>query len=429
MIFPHFNALTGAEQVVVCLQRIYAMQLTTASGGNVSVRDSDGNVWISPAGVDKSRLTVDDIVCVAADGQQHGKHSASSELPFHQAIYRSRPGLQVVLHAHPDALVAFSAVRQLPDVSLLAGKKTACGQLGFVDYAMTGSDLLGEKIAAGFAAGGDSLILENHGVVIAAGDMQTAFERFDALVHLAESQIYAAGLSRGDEATEILTVGDGQWTGNSDPQFSLDSKAIDNRLAEEICDYSHRACQQRLFTSTSGWMAVRDGQSMIVNRIHADRANIQPGQLLRVDLHAGTDVDSSGLFRCFLKLFEQHDDIDVVFFAQPAHMMGFNLSGHAFNSRIIPEAFLFLRDVECQYSIDPGIISHAISSATPVLMIKNQGVLVTGKSLFQAFDRLEVAEFTAKALISATALGVVNQISDAGIEEMSRAFDLPDANE
>ena len=103
-----------ADQLVMFMQRIYDKRLTTMSGGNLSIRDDDGNIWITPAGVDKGTLTRRDIICVKPDGTVIGPHKPSSELPFHISVYKMRSDLHAVLHAHPPALVAFSIVRQCP---------------------------------------------------------------------------------------------------------------------------------------------------------------------------------------------------------------------------------------------------------------------------------------------------------------------------
>ena len=53
-----------ADQLVMFMQRIYDKGLTTMSGGNLSIRDTEGNIWITPAGIDKGTLTRKDIICV-----------------------------------------------------------------------------------------------------------------------------------------------------------------------------------------------------------------------------------------------------------------------------------------------------------------------------------------------------------------------------
>ena len=88
-----------ADQLVMFMQRIYDKGLTTMSGGNLSIRDTEGNIWITPAGIDKGTLTRRDIICVRPDGTCEGPHKPSSELPFHQSVYRQRPELPA--HSHP----------------------------------------------------------------------------------------------------------------------------------------------------------------------------------------------------------------------------------------------------------------------------------------------------------------------------------------
>jgi len=77
-----------AERLVQAMARIYQYRMTTTSGGNLSIRDSDGSIWITPARVDKGSIRVDDIVRVLPDGSTEGRHRPSSEFPFHQRIQR-----------------------------------------------------------------------------------------------------------------------------------------------------------------------------------------------------------------------------------------------------------------------------------------------------------------------------------------------------
>ena len=86
-----------------------------------------------------------------------------------------------------------------------------------------------------------------------------------------------------------------------------------------------------------------------------------------------------------------------------------------FDARTIPESYVFLRDVVrvpygAQYQNDAGIADF-VSAASPAAILQNDGVLVTGSSVLDAFDRLEVLESTAEAIINAGALGNVATMS------------------
>ena len=112
------STLHPRDEIMQTMDRIYRYRMTTTSGGNLSIRDEAGDIWISPARVDKGNLTRGDIVCVHPDGTVDGLHPPSSEFPFHKAIYDTRPDIRAIVHAHPVALVAFSICRKSPNTRL-----------------------------------------------------------------------------------------------------------------------------------------------------------------------------------------------------------------------------------------------------------------------------------------------------------------------
>src|ERR1700733_12113976 len=151
------------DEIMRTMERIYRYRMTTTSGGNISIHDDDGAIWITPARLDKGNLRRDDIVCGRPDGSYEGPHKPSSEFPFHRAIYQGRPDIRGIVHAHPVALVAFSICRRVPDTQVLHQARKICGSVGFAPYALPGSAALGKNIAETFATGTDCVILENHG--------------------------------------------------------------------------------------------------------------------------------------------------------------------------------------------------------------------------------------------------------------------------
>jgi len=153
------------DEILQAIQRIYRYRMTTTSGGNLSIREENGDIWITPARLDKGSLRRDDIVCVHADGTMAGANRPSSELPFHQEIYRTRDDIRGIVHAHPVALVAFSLVHRVPDTRLFHQARLVCGEAGFAPYELPGSLALGRNVAALFRQGFDCVLLENHGAV------------------------------------------------------------------------------------------------------------------------------------------------------------------------------------------------------------------------------------------------------------------------
>ena len=122
------------DQITEIISRVYKRGMTTTSGGNISIMDDQGDIWVTPSAIDKGSLRASDIICVKQDGTIIGKHKPSSEFPFHKAIYESRPDIKSVIHAHPPALVSFSIVRQIPITNIISQAKHICGPIGYAKY-------------------------------------------------------------------------------------------------------------------------------------------------------------------------------------------------------------------------------------------------------------------------------------------------------
>lgn len=195
-----------ADQLVMFMQRIYDKGLTTMSGGNLSIRDTEGNIWITPAGIDKGTLTRRDIICVRPDGTCEGPHKPSSELPFHQSVYRQRPELNAVLHAHPPALVAFSIVRKLPNLDLIPTVRQICKDAKIATYAVPGSQALGAEIGKVFAQDCNIALLE---ITASASARQICLLHSSSLKRSITRQslrCWPAGLARSTRCRKMHTT-------------------------------------------------------------------------------------------------------------------------------------------------------------------------------------------------------------------------------
>src|SRR5690554_733637 len=176
-----FELLHPADQIILIMERIYAYGMTTTSGGNLSILDDNGDIWITPSGIDKGSLTSQDIIRVKTDGTIEGIHKPSVELPFHSKLYQRRPDIKAIIHAHPPALVAFSIVREIPDTRIIPEAYIISGSVGMAEYAVPGSAELGNNIAAEFDKGYSAVMLENHGVVVGGSDLFKTFMTFETL--------------------------------------------------------------------------------------------------------------------------------------------------------------------------------------------------------------------------------------------------------
>lgn len=422
-----------ADQLVMFMQRIYDKRLTTMSGGNLSIRDDDGNIWITPAGVDKGTLTRRDIICVKPDGTVIGPHKPSSELPFHISVYKMRSDLHAVLHAHPPALVAFSIVRQCPSLDLIPTVRRICPDVRIATYAVPGSETLGANVGAVFADGCDIAILENHGVCVGAPDMFTAFQRFETLNYTASLEVLGRKVGNIHELPA-----DAYRMSETNFHTKMDDFIPNSRSSEELAarrdmiTLIHRSYQMGLFTATHGTYSVRlaDG-SFVITPFNYDRAYLEEDDLVRVK--AGMKElgkTPSRAVHLHEKIYEAHPDIQAILLAHPVHAMAFAVTDAAFDARTIPESYILLRDVKKipyeEIYTNPDQMAKEFVPSCPAVMVENDCVIVTGGSLLQAFDRLEVMESTAHSIISAQEIGPIVHITDPEIEEIKEAFHLQD---
>lgn len=417
-----------AERLVQAMARIYQYRMTTTSGGNLSILDADGSIWITPARVDKGALRVEDIVRVLPDGTSEGRHKPSSEFPFHRMIYQRRPDLRAIVHAHPVALVAFSICGQTPDTRLFTKARSVCGEVGFAPYALPGSELLGSRIADVFGAGHDCVMLENHGVVVAGADFPDAFRRFETLEFVAKTVIKARALGDVLYLTDAQLEIGGQDEAAAEEYDPGPATSGEQALRRELCDFIRRGYHQRLLTANAGSFSVRvDEHAFLISTQLVDRATIAPEQLALVrDGRRERGTSPSRAWQIHQRIYQRHPGIRAIVNATPVNATAFSASASQLDTRTIPESYIFLRDVPVLpfswvYQA-PEKIAEAMTPEFPIALIENDCALVLGTTILDAFDRLEVLESTAEAVILSRSLGEVRPMGEDVIEELIGAF-------
>ncbi|MBZ0316858.1 MAG: class II aldolase/adducin family protein [Anaerolineae bacterium] len=416
------------QQLVQIINRIYYGGLTTLSGGNLSTLDDEGNIWITPAGIDKGNLTPADMVCVQPDGTAIGLHPPSSELPFHRAIYAQRPDVRAVVHAHAPALVAFSIVRQIPDTRLIPQARRVCGHVGYAPYALPGSEILGANIAGTFAQGFDVVLLENHGVATSGSTLLEAFQRLETLDFCARTQLYAQTL--GDISTltdEQIALFD-NWADHL-PEFTPTYHSSHEReLRHQMSDLVGRACERHLMISTEGVMSARvEGNTFLITPTGMDRRSIGYEDVVLIQNgQREQGKNPSRAVELHIKIYQCHPEVNCIITAQSPYATAYAIGLHPFDTKTIPESYILLQDVpKLPYGVqftDRQVIAEAISEQHPVLLLQNDCVLTVGKNILQAFDRLEVVEFTARSLIYAVPIGSVVPIEERDIQALEKKF-------
>ena len=427
----NFNLMHPAEQIVLLLNRVYQKGLTTTSGGNLSIMDSEGIIWITPSGIDKGSLTPSDICKVLPDGTVIGKYKPSVELPFHKLVYETRPDVSAVLHAHPPALVSYSLIRKVPSINIIPTPHQVCGTVGIAKYEVPGSQALAERIVDEIKKGYNAVIMENHGVITCADSLFEAFKKFETLNFAASIGITASILGTPQSLTdEQIALTDKKGLYSLGEFIPTTYSSDERKLRKEMCALIHRSYDQGLFTSTQGTFSVRlDKDSFLITPYGVDRKYIEPEDIVRIDYNwreAGKRPSRS--VSLHKRIYDDHKEINAITVAHPKHLMAFGVTHTPIDSRTIPESYIAMRDIgRVPFGTnitDPGRISDMISDHSPVVLVENDSVISTGKTLINAFDRLEVAEFTANTIIHAKMIGEIVMISDKEVEDINKAFHL-----
>lgn len=413
------------------MERIYSYRMTTTSGGNLSILDDSGSVWITPARIDKGGLRREDIVEIRPGGEVVGRHKPSSEFPFHHRIYKTRPDIRAIIHAHPVALVAFSICGKRPDTHLFPKAHSICGEVGFAPYALPGSEALGASIAGEFAKGFSCVMLENHGVVVGGADFAEAFRRFETLEFAAKTIIKASALGDVRYAGQEALAAEKRLGEPLESFLPGPACARERELRRELAEFVRRGYRQRLLISTEGSFSARvAGDSFVITPRGCDRAQLTPEELVLVDKgRAESGKRASFAARLHRAIYDRHPSVRTIVNATPVNAMAYAVVEEQLDTRTIPESYVFLRGVEklplsCLWE-DPAAVAGRLSPDFPVYLIENDGAMVLGTSLLDAFDRLEVLESTAEALINSRSLGPVRVMGDDVIRELEGAFHLP----
>ena len=419
-----------AEQLALIIGRIYRSGLTTTSGGNLSIMDDNGDMWITPAGIDKGSLTAKDIMCVKADGTIVGPHRPSSEYPFHRALYKIRPNLRSVIHAHPPGLVTFSIVHEVPNTNIIPQAKGACGPVGFAPYDVPGSEALGVKIAEEFKKNPEykAVIMENHGVVLMGEDIADAYQRFETLELCARTIINARTLGEPTYLTDDqIGFHDNCLPTNFHHYMDVKYPSDERALRSEICKIVRRACDQKLMCSSYGTVSVRwRGDDFLITPPFVQRWDIDEEDIVQVRdgaVEAGKIPSRSVALH--QEIYRRNPKVNAVILTQCPSLMGFCTTDAKFDVRTIPESWIFLQDVPkfpfgSQYNDIDKVAD--VFRTRPCAMLANDSVVVCSDTLLNAFDRLEVAEFAAKSLILAGPVGKLHPITDAQVEDLRVAF-------
>lgn len=392
-----------ADQLVHIMNRIYVAGLTTTSGGNLSIREPDGTIWITPDGVDNGSLHRSDIVCVNCDGSQHGHRRPSSDISLHKKIYQTNRSHRAVLHAHSPALTAFCVIRQIPNINLIPNACLTCGPVGLAASTASEQPDQATLIAEEFKAGCKAVLLPNHGVCVASDSLAAAYMILETLEFAARIELTARSLGPlcvlSDEQINLARTREHTRLSEFRPKHHGSEELA---MRRDIVRLVQRALDQQMFISSQGAVSVRlrDG-SFLITPYGIDRRHIREEMLVLVNrgMKEAGKTPSRAVFLHEL-IYRQQPGVKAIISAQPPSLMPFTLTAARIKTSFMPEMQDLLGSLPVvEYGLNyrqPQKTAKLFDDITPAVLLENDGIIVTGSSLHHAFDRLEAADFTAR---------------------------------
>lgn len=188
-----------ARKLIVEIGKLlYERNYVVSSDGNVSIRLSEDRVLATPTMTCKGRMTEDGLALTDMDGKPVSDRRASSELAMHLLIYKMRPDIKAVCHAHPSHGTAFAVAGLAIDKPILSEVILTLGCVPLTDYGTPSTNELTEAMKP-FVQHHNALLMANHGAVAYGEDLWQAFDRLETLEHTARIAILAKALGGAND--------------------------------------------------------------------------------------------------------------------------------------------------------------------------------------------------------------------------------------
>ena len=172
-------------------RRLYARGYTASNDGNISVRLDGERLLMTPKSVCKGFMAPEMMCITDLDGRKlAGDRDPSSEMKMHLEVYRQRPDVNAVVHAHPPIATGF-AVAGIPlDRAVLAEVVTTLGSVPIAEYATPSTNELPEAVRK-YVKAHDGMLLANHGALTIGSDLHSAYYKMETIEHFAKISLVA----------------------------------------------------------------------------------------------------------------------------------------------------------------------------------------------------------------------------------------------
>jgi len=193
----------GCEQLVYFGKLLHQQAFVSATDGNLSVRLDGRRILATPTAMGKSMMGIGDMVIVDETGVKlKGSRDVSSEIEMHLTIYKLRPDIRAVVHAHPCTATAFACAGIALDEPLCSELVMTLGAVPLAPYGTTGTSELSESLLP-FIPYYNAILMANHGVVAYGTTLCEAYQRMEAVEHFARIVLAARQIGKQTLLDEV----------------------------------------------------------------------------------------------------------------------------------------------------------------------------------------------------------------------------------
>jgi L-fuculose-phosphate aldolase len=190
---------------------IHSQGMVSGFDGNISARLDSHRILSTPTTIAKGMMQPDDLVTVDYEGKKiSGRRNATTELAMHLLIYKRRPDVNGVVHAHPPTATGYAAAGLPLNKALISEVVLSFGCIPLARYGTPGTPELTQALLP-LVGSYDAILMANHGVVTYGPDLLRAFLRMETVEHFAKISLVTEMLGRqvllsGSEVDKLLAV-------------------------------------------------------------------------------------------------------------------------------------------------------------------------------------------------------------------------------
>src|SRR5437588_7421806 len=176
--------------------RLHGCVFVSGTDCNLSVRLDRRRILVTPTSMSKGMMRSSDLVMVDLEGHKlSGKRNVSSEIAMHLLIYRLRPDIRGIVHAHPPTATGFAAAGLALNQPLVCEVVIGLGSIPLAKYGTPGTPELTDALEP-LVPQYDAILMSNHGVVAYGSDLNHAYMKMETVEHFAQIALVTHLLGR-----------------------------------------------------------------------------------------------------------------------------------------------------------------------------------------------------------------------------------------